>query len=226
MPISRDFKSPFYCNQYYHLVFKCIDGLLLFRNDFNRTFFLERFLFFTKSVFNCQAYCLLDNHVHFIVSVKENKALQQSLAEIPDKVRTIAMKKFLLTPENELLTDELVERQVNRFMVSYANAYNRMHVRQGSLFQFFRRSTINEDAHLQQAIIYVHANAQKHGLIKDYRTYPYTSYNEIITGKSFFVNVAGVLHFFGGTERFIEQHQQQVEYFYSNNWPSSRNEVD
>jgi hypothetical protein len=79
---------------------------------------------------------------------------------------------------------------------------------------------------LQQAIIYVHANAQKHGLIKDYRVYSYSSYNEKISGKSLFVDVNGVVNFFGGTKKFIDLHEQQVAYYYANNWPDSRIEVD
>jgi putative transposase len=226
MPTPAAYKAPFYANQHYHLLFKSNDGILLFRNDEDRTCFLEKFSQFTRSIFNYQAYCMLDNHVHFIISVKENTLLQQSIAGINDGKKTVAMKKFLGDPVNELFTDELIERQINSFMVSYANSYNKTYKRNGGLFQSpFRRSTINEDAHLQQAIIYVHANAQKHGLIKDYRLYAYSSYNEILSGKSF-VNVDDVINFFGGTKQFIDLHEQQVAYYYANNWPGSRIEVD
>jgi putative transposase len=200
MPVPPTFKAPFYCDQFYHLVFESIDGLFLFRNHENRIFFLQKFLFFFRPVLTCWSYCLLDNHAHFIVHIKNALLFRQSLIEIPDTTRTVAMMKFLSNPEDEFTVDELIERQANRFMVSYANSYNKVYSRRGGLFQSpFRRSTIQEDGHLQQAIIYVHANAQKHGLITDYRNHLYSSYHEIINGASSIIDVPAVINFFGGT---------------------------
>jgi putative transposase len=206
MPLRSAFKAPFFCDQCYHLVFKSIDGLLLFKNDNNRVFFLEKFAFYTQSIFICFAWCQLDNHVHFIV-------------------RTPSRLSFLLDPMNDLLIDELIERQVNRFMIAYTNSFNKMFNRTGSLFQSFRRSNISSEAHLQQAIIYVHANAQKHGLIEDYQLYPHASFNGILRNKPSFVDSKAVLRFFGGLANFSEQHQAQVAYYYSNHWPNSAIEV-
>ena len=127
---------------------------------------------------------------------------------------------------DELFVNELIERQVNRFLVAYANAFNKAYKRSGSLFQSpFRRSIINDDVHLQQAIIYVHANAQKHDLINDYRSYLYSSYHKIISGISILIDVAAILDFFRGLKEFITLHEQQVAYYYDHNWPSSRLEV-
>jgi putative transposase len=221
MPIPAGYKSPFFCNENYHLLFKSLDGLLLFRNDLNRKFFLERFSFFLRPVLISKAYCQLDNHVHFVVQVKDLKLLYQSIIAIPDEAKTVAMKKFLLDPGNEVLINELIARQTNRFMVSYANSYNSVYNRRGGLFQSpFRRSVITGENHLRQAIIYVHANAQKHRLISNYRNYPYSSYHEILSGTRLFVDGDDVLRFFGGAKNFVQQHQLQVDHFYANRWPS------
>ena len=78
-------------------------------------------------------------------------------------------------------------------MTSYANLIKHAYDRKGGLFQSpFRRSLISDEIHLQQAIIYTHANAQKHGIIKDFRDYPYTSYHEIVAGYSGNVNVGNM----------------------------------
>jgi putative transposase len=225
MPLRSAFKAPFFCDQCYHLVFKSIDGLLLFKNDNNRVFFLEKFAFYTQSIFICFAWCQLDNHVHFIVRTPSRLSLQQSILELAELEKSIAMRKFLLDPMNDLLIDELIERQVNRFMIAYTNSFNKMFNRTGSLFQSFRRSNISSEAHLQQAIIYVHANAQKHGLIEDYQLYPHASFNGILRNKPSFVDSKAVLRFFGGLANFSEQHQAQVAYYYSNHWPNSAIEV-
>ncbi len=101
-------------------------------------------------------------------------------------------------------------------MVSYVNAYNNLHKRRGSLFiSPFRRSVIAGETHLQQAIIYTHANAQKHGLVNDYRCCSHSSYHEIIGGNSLFTDRQAVLGFFGGREQFIAQHKVQADYYYA-----------
>jgi len=215
MPTPAAYKAPFFCNQHYHLVFKSIGGLLLFQNDLNRTFFLQRFSFYLAPVFISKAYCQLNNHVHLIIQVKQLEFLLQSIVAIPEETKTVSMKKLLQDIESPTLLDEMIERQVNRFMVSYTNSYNKAYKRAGGLFQSpFRRSAITGETHLQQAIIYTHANAQKHGLTADYRTYQHSSYFEIVSGKYRFVDGLSVVNFFGGIKNFIEQHQLQAAHYY------------
>jgi REP element-mobilizing transposase RayT len=96
MPTPAEYKAPFYANQYYHLVFKSNDGLLLFRNDEDRVCFLKKFSQFTKLIFNYQAYCMLDNHVHFIISVKENSLLQQSIGGINDEKKNSGYEEVFI----------------------------------------------------------------------------------------------------------------------------------
>ncbi len=178
-------------------------------------FFLQKFTSFLKPVFNCWSYSLLNNHAHFIVRVKDILSLQQSLNNIPDTTRSAAINKFLSDAGNELLVDELIVRQVNRFMVSYTNSYNKFYDHTGGLFQSpFRRLVIQDEGHLQQSVIYVHANAQKHRLVHDYRNHLYSSYHEIINGASSIIAIDEVLTFFGGLEQFIELHQKQAAYYY------------
>lgn len=223
MPTPAQYKAPFYTDCYYHVVFRSVDGVMLFRTEENRKFFLQKFSLYFQPVSSCLAYCLLDNHVHFIIQVKSAVSLRCCIASLSNETRTVAMKKFIDDHENEKLVGEILERQVNSFMASYANAYNKQGSRKGNLFQSpFRRTQIKEDAHLQQAIIYVHANAQKHGIINDFKTHKYSSYWEIIKGDPLNVRVDAVLQFFGGKEQFIKLHQLQVDHFYKNGWPSSK----
>jgi putative transposase len=101
---------------------------------------------------------------------------------------------------------------------------NIVYKRQGGLFQKpFRRLEVKELSHLHHALIYVHVNAQKHGIVDDFRNYSFCSYEEIIAGKSDMVNVKAVLHFFGGRQKFIEAHQHQLrQYKGGRSWPSSK----
>lgn len=223
MPTPVRFKAAFYPQAYYHLVFKSIDGVALFNTGENRKFFLEKFSLFLHPFCSCLAYCLLDNHVHFIVQVKSLETINNFILLTTPETRTVSMRKCLESPNKEELIDEILERQVNRFMTSYANAYNNKFSRKGNLFQSpFRRIEIKEDAHLQQAIIYTHANAQKHGIVKDFKDYKYSSYWEVINKYSANVQANEVLRFFEGKDQFIKIHQLQVDHFYNNGWPSSK----
>lgn len=125
------------------------------------------------------------------------------------------MQDFLEKPSGKYAIGNMVERQVNSFMASYAKGTNELHSRKGGLFQSpFRRSFITSDSHLQHAIIYTHANAQKHGLVKDFKEHPYTSYHEILSGDSRNVKADRVLDFFGGMKMFVQVHDRQAEHYY------------
>ena len=226
MPTPVRLKAPFFYQSHYHIVFKSIDGLLLFNKSSDYTLFLQRFSNFLLPFIDIWAFILLQNHVHLIIHVKTEKNIREYLAELPVPLQTKAMKKLMTSDKNSILIDELIERQFNSFMVSYVNSINNQTGKQGGFFQKpFKRILIADESHLQQAIIYVHANAQKHGLTKDFRSSLHSSYNSIIEQSSSFIDTSAVLTFFKGKEAFVEQHRMQVEQFYSNNWPSSKIEV-
>ncbi len=208
MPVPVEFKAPFYFDSHYHLVFKCHGDLLLFKTDDNKHYFLRRFTFFLSLYIDCWAWCLLNNHAHMIVKVRSASEIETAINALPEADKTVSMKKWVTQIDNERCFNEVMERQVGRFMVSYTNSYNKFFNRTGGLFQSpFRRSMIQDESHLQQAIIYVHANTQRHSLIRDFRNHKFSSYHEIVLGKSSLVNVSRVLEFLGGKEKFIELHE-------------------
>jgi len=119
--------------------------------------------------------------------------------------------------------DEMIERQMNSFLVSYANYLNNKYDRKGGFFQKpFKRIQITDDGHLQQAIIYSNANAQKHRIVIDFKQHEYSSYNAAIHNDNYFIDSSNVVAFFGGAEKFIRIHEEQVAFFYGKGWPSSK----
>ena len=133
------------------------------------------------------------------------------------------MKAFYADTDNTILLNNIISRQMNSFLVSYANYINNKYNRKGGVFQKpFKRIKIEDDAHLQQAIIYTNANAQKHGIITDYKQYYYSSYLQTLQNDQYFIDSKSVLHFFCGTVKFLSVHDLQVAYFYQHNWPDSK----
>ena len=221
MPTPPEFKATFYPKRFYHIVCKSVDGILLFREHVDNHVFLQRFQQFTAPIFDVWSYCLLTNHTHHIVKVKSAANILENIKKQEDK--TQAMTSFLSDQNNDLFFDAMTERQMNSFLVSFANYTNNKYNRKGGLFQKpFRRIQITDDNHLQQAIIYVHANAQKHNIVKDFKDHTYNSYQATVNNNVVFIDAKNVLTFFGGIEAFKSIHTSQVEYYYSNNWPSSK----
>jgi putative transposase len=214
MPTPEEYKAPFYFQQHYHVLFRSIDGVLLFKNEREHIFFLEKWKRFTQMIADVWAYSLLDNHVHLIIKTKTEEEITAQLQQLGAEQKTKAIEQFLKTPSEDLFRP-IMERQINSFLVSYTNTYNNFIQRKGGLFQQpFRRLLIADDAHLQQAIIYTHANAQKHGLVKNFLEHRRHSYHTIMNNDSGFVNTTAVLDFFGGKLKFEEAHKQQIDYFY------------
>ncbi len=221
MPTPLEFKAPFQPECFYHIVCKSIDSILLFQEHTDYIVFLQRFQQFTNQVLDVWSYCLLNNHTHHIIRIIP-------LAIVLEKIKimtehTVAMKSFLSDQNNECFFDTMIERQMNSFLVSFANYTNNKYKRKGGLFQKpFRRIKVADDIHLQQAIIYVHANAQKHKIGKDFKSHPYSSYSAIINNNAAFIDTKNVLDFFDGAEKFVSIHKDQVDYYYRNGWPSSK----
>jgi putative transposase len=226
MPIPKQFKAPFEFQKHYHILFRSIDGIPLFKTEKEHLFFLEKWKRFTDPVFETWAYSLLDNHTHFIIKVKQQEEVIQMLSDLKEDAKTKVIREFLEKKEDSQI-GPIIERQVNSFMVSYANTYNNIIERKGGLFQQpFRRSLIATETHLQQAIVYVHANAQKHRLVKDFKTHRFNSYHAILERNESIVNSTAVLNFFDGIDKFISIHSEQVAYFYKHQWPDSKLEVE
>lgn len=223
MPVSEALKAPFIPDQFYHIVFKSIDGILLFRDEKDYTVFLERFVQFTGFVFDMWAYCQLSNHVHIIVKIKSHESILTTISLKEESKQTIVMKKLLSDSSDAYLFDATLERQVNSFLVSYANYIKNKYRHQGGLFQKpFKRIQIDTDAYLQMAIIYVHANPVKHKAFNNYKAYLHSSYNNIIKCNGLYGAISAVVAFFGGINKFVLLHEEQMGYYYQMGFPNSK----
>jgi REP element-mobilizing transposase RayT len=223
MPVSELLKSPFFPDNHYHLVFKSIDGILLFRQSSDYDIFLERFQRFISFAVDTWAYCLLSNHAHFIIKIKSIDAIVNAITEIDFAKQTVSMKKLLVAPNKEAMVDEMLERQVNSFMVSFANYTKNKYRHHGGLFQKpFKRLEIDTGNWLQTAIIYVHLNSLKHKVFSDYAAYLHGSYFYFLQLCNTYCDTEKVLEFFGGLSEFISLHEAQAKYYFDHGFPDSK----
>ena len=181
--------TPLEPGKYYHIYNRGNNGENIFIEERNYTHFMNLYLRHIVPVAETFAYCLLRNHFHLGVRIREDLGGFQNLRGLANPVQAFA-----------------------NFFNAYSKAINRAYGRTGSLFENrFRRKAVTTDLYFQRLIHYIHWNPQKHGLVTDFREYPYSSYQLFLSDKPTFVKRLEVLDWFGGSEGFIRQHQTLAE---------------
>lgn len=176
---------------YYHIYNRGINSEDIFKENRNYTFFLEKWNKYISPVAETYAYCLLKNHFHALVYIKDEDVF--SIDENHPK---------LLKPT----------LQFSHLFNSYAQSINKAYSRTGALFEHpFKRKLIDNDAYFSRVIAYIHSNPQKHGFIEDFRLYPYSSYGFIELDKPCFISKDKVYSWFNSKNEFMAFHNKFKE---------------
>jgi REP element-mobilizing transposase RayT len=183
----------------YHLLSRAIGDEKLFRETTNYYFFLSRMQKHLSPVAGILAYCLLPNHFHCMIKIKDEHFLKDEFARVK--------KNKLFTPE---LAPRFVTERVGNFLNSYCKAYNKMYRRKGALFiDYCRRVLIEDDQQLGNTLFYIHNNPVRHGYCKRIEDWGWSSYHNFVSNAPLSLSQQEVLDWIGGKERFIEFHRRQ-----------------
>ena len=170
--------------RYYHIYNRGNNRENLFLEERNYHHFLKLYTRYVAPVADTYAYCLLKNHFHLLVRTKV-------VAE-QDQARTT------LKPS----------QQFSHLFNAYAKAINKAYGRTGSLFEHpFERREVTTEQYLRRLITYIHHNPQKHGLIADFRDWPYSSYRALCASLPTRLCRDEVLAWFGGPVQLAVAHQ-------------------
>jgi len=186
-------QDPLIPGKFFHVYSRSVGEELLFRNENNYVYFLRRYSDFCSNHFATFCFCLLPNHFHFLVQVRE------STNEVA------ALSAF------------------SNFLNSYSKSYNKVFDRHGGLFQRkFKRKEIDTEGYLNAVIKYIHRNPQNHGLIKDFKKWKYSSYGTILSKSKTQLETDWVLDWFGGLEEFEKNHlledENQIDFWEFDNF--------
>ena len=173
----------------------------LFKEERNYPYFLAKYAQYLSLVVETYAYCMLKNHFHLLIEVKDESILNtfcQSEKNHPTGLRS---------------ADFIVSKQFARLFSSYTQSINKAIERTGSLFETpFKRILIESDHYFTDLIRYIHQNPQKHGFIKDFRDYPHSSYHSHLMSKPTKLQRKQVIEWFGTATEYVAAHQQDLDH--------------
>jgi putative transposase len=191
---------------YYHIYNRGNNRENIFIEERNYRYFMQLYQKYILPVCDTFAYCLMRNHFHVLVRVKElqNQTCEVSKTSEVYNQNNSQTSEVLKTSE---VSSKAITQQFSNFFNSYAKAINTTYKRTGSLFQNrFGRVEVDSDRYFAQLIHYIHFNPQKHGFVDDFRQYPYSSYPAIVSEKPTRLCKDEVLNWFQGKDSFVKIH--------------------
>lgn len=170
--------------KYYHIDNRGNNRENIFKERKNYDYFLKLYAHHIPSVADTFAYCLLKNHFHLLIRIKDPMPAD---AKNPSQA-------------------------FSNLFNAYTKAMNKMYGRTGSLFEKnFHRIEVDDDLYFARLIFYIHSNPQKHRFTDDFRDYPFSSYRSMTSDGPSVVDKEKVLQWFGGRDGFVEFHKNVSE---------------
>lgn len=183
MPSKKNI-IPLEADRFYHVYNRGVNSERIFQQDDDYQLFLSIYTHYLTLYVDTYAYCLLHNHFHFLIKVKDDTPMRIRVSEV-----------------------------FRRMFSIYAQNYNEKYNRTGSLFcRPYRRVEVADLYYLKYLIFYIHQNPKKHNLINDFSEYRYSSFQSFYCNKDSKINRKEVLAWFNGDlAEFSEYHQNFQE---------------
>lgn len=190
---------PLIGGRFYHIYNRGNNGETIFRTDENYRYFLQLFARHIEPVAATCVFCLLSNHFHFLNYVRTDEEQRNWQVE----------QGCQLSESWQPLPPHMAFKNL---FIAYSMAFNLRYERTGSLFEKpFHRIHVDSDRYFTALTRYIHRNPQKHGLIADFRDWPWSSYSAFLSEGKTRVRRDDVLAWFGGREDFVALHRAEVD---------------
>ncbi len=181
--------------KFYHVYTRGNNSETVFVNQESYFYFLQLYRKYVAPFVHTYCYCLLPNHVHFLIQVREAETL------------------FKRSEQNQELIPVRIQRQWGHLLNAFTKAMNARYDRVDSLFQKrFRRKEVTSESYFTSLIFYIHFNPQHHGLIQDFKDWPYSSYHSLLSQKQTNLERDTVLKWFGGKGPLKSFHKANADF--------------
>ncbi len=178
---------------FYHIFNRGNNSEKIFFEEENYKYFLKLLKKYIVPVADIYAYCLLQNHFHFLVRIKEESEIDFQ------KLKYSTVDKAI---------EVSASRQFSHFLNAYSQAINKKYARTGSLFEKrFERKEITDENYLRQVILYINTNPLKHNLVEKIEDYKWSSYKSIISSAKTNLKRKEVVEIFDDVDNFVWCHR-------------------
>lgn len=224
--------------KFYHIYNHANGTENLFRSDENYRYFLQRYYHFIPNVADTYAYCLMPNHVHFLIKVKNELSITEFIENqtTPKKASTDSSIFSDQTPEvsnissdqiskvsknlgglnpqesNKIRVEKRISQQFSNLFNSYTKSFNKMYSRKGSLFMpNFKQKEITHNSYFTKVVHYIHANPMQHGFTNSIADWPWSSFQSILLELPTQLKNKEVLKWFGNSDEYVKFHTQPIK---------------
>lgn len=177
--MKQDFFEP---GVVYHVFNRGNNKEDIFKEEKNYAYFLSLVKKYLLPIAEIYSYCLLKNHFHLALRIKDAHLLEDKYKEKP----------YLA---------------FSNLFNAYTKSVNKLYDRTGSLFQeHLQRKRIEDEEYLTQLVAYIHLNPVKHAFSDDFKNYRYSSYRAYTDGKPTNISTQYVISLFGDISNFEYWH--------------------
>lgn len=225
----------------YHIFNRGNEGRPIFFKERNYEYFLKKYQVYMCRYWDTQAYCLLTNHFHLAVKLKNHHEIILAGRKHFSSVSKGFLKEHwpehtslhLLEPDynklsnldylNQYLTKFeaenflyrlsiwTVSERFRRFLLGYAKAINVQENRHGSLFQKLFRRKVIPGGFSRSLVAYIHRNPIHHHYCHDLASYAWSSYLPLLNDQTAWLDHQEVMINFAGKDQFKAYHLQAID---------------
>lgn len=187
--------------RFYHVYNHAVHQNNLFSEAKDYHFFLARLNKYFSPISEIYAYCLMPNHYHILLKIKEFEILKEYFG----------LKNEEIQKSDFHISDNLTH-QIGSFQNSYTKIINQKYKRKGALFiQSFRRKVVEKEAYLYKLVHYIHFNPVHHHFVDNIDLWNYSSYSEILKNENQIINIENVINLFTNKQDFFQFHTQKPD---------------
>ena len=211
---------PLLYDTYYHIYNRGNNRENIFIQERNYTHFMNLYAKYIEPIADTFAFCLLRNHFHVSLKTKSKEEIfpnEETLKVFLAGQNPVGQRDLAIqTPGRGKkplgsVIEHYLSQRFSDFFNAYAKSINTAYGRTGSLFQHpFGRVPITSEQQFWAVIAYIHQNPQKHGFVKDFRDWKWSSYRVMLSEKSTLLKRDIVLDWFGGKQSYLDLHEKWV----------------
>lgn len=210
-------KPPYLPQSFYHVYNHANGSDNLFVNPGNYQYFLRKYAQYVHPVAETFAYCLMPNHFHLLIRVREEAQLldfyrARFFEKLKKKYEVSILQGFQTLGELEADSNQVLSKQFADFLNGYTQAFNKQQGRKGSLFRpNTRRKLVASDAYFSQLVLYIHYNPVHHGFVKNLEDWPFSSFHALMGNQMTKLSREEVTRWFGDKKAFKAFHQSSID---------------